>query len=119
MNYERKESCKSVCNGPKVVGNQNGMGRCAAEECLKNGTTTGGRIHAGDKGKGGFQNDGGNLGRDGQMKIAFVMDPLKDRAGLHLEGATAHEKEKAHGSLKGPRRENPGEENAGPMGRRS
>ena len=119
MNHERKESCKSVCNGPKVVGNQNGMGRCAAEECLKNGMTTGGRIHAGDKGKGGFQNEGGNVGRDGQRKIALVMDPLKDRDGPRLEGATVHEKEKAHGSLKGLRRENPGEENAEPTGRRS
>ena len=25
VNHERKEGCNSVCNGPKVVGNQNGM----------------------------------------------------------------------------------------------
>ena len=119
VNHERKEGCKSLCNGPKLVGNQNGMGICAAEECLKNRTTCGGRIHAGDKGKCGSQNNGGNWGCDGQMKNAFVMDQLKDREGLHLEGATAHEREKAHGSLKGQRGVSPGMENVWPMGRSS
>ena len=119
VNHEKKKSCKSVRNGPKVVGNQNGMGICVVEECLKNGTTCGGRFQAGDKGKRVFKIDGGNWGRNGQMKNVFVMDPLMDRAGLHLEGATAQEREKARGSLKGPREECPGVEFGWPTGRSS
>ena len=71
----------------------------------------------GDKGKCGFQNNGGNRGCDEQMNNAFEMDSLKERDGPHQERVTAHERELVHGSLKGQSGESPGVENVWPIGR--
>ena len=117
VNHERKESCLRVCNGLKAVGNRNGMRNRAAAECLENGKTRGGRTKVGDNEKCVFQIDGGNRGRNGKMTNALVLDPLKDRAGLYLEGAAAHEMGKVHGFLKGQRGVSPGEKKVWPMGR--
>ena len=64
VNHVRKEICKRVCKGQNVVGNQNGMGKRAVEECLKNGKTRGGRSQVGDKSKCALQNDGGKWAND-------------------------------------------------------
>ena len=71
----------------------------------------------GDKKKSEAQNALGIRGRKGKSINSHVMDPLKERRGLYLEGAVAQGMGQIQGALEGPSPASPGEKSARPMGR--
>ena len=113
----RAVNCHISRNGLREVGNRSVMGNCGAAGRLGVGQTRGVRLKVGDKKEFEVQNALGIRGRKGKSINPHVMDPLKERIGLYLEGAVAQGLGQTKGALEGPSPASPGEISSRPMGR--
>ena len=113
----RVANCHTSRNELREVGNRPVMGNCSAAGRLEIGQMRGVKLKVGDKKKFEGQNALGIRGRKGKPINSHKMDLLKERVGLHLEGAGAKGVGQIQGALVGPSPASPGEKSERPNGR--